>query len=293
MSSIEGTVLDAITGQPISGFSVRGSRPALADARASAISRTVEQREANAILQPTVPSLPVPGTAPSRESIYSEMTTNATGRFLLEGLAAGPTTVTFSKIGYLPQTIPYTLRSGQRTAGLLIQATPVGIVSGRVVDAAGRPAVNCRVTAFAFINTGGYPQQVNRGEETTNDRGEYRFWLLEPDRYFIGFQPPSVPSARPAFSVAEGALLYPGVDSLSKTEFIEVKAGNETRLKDVTFFRDAHFGEVRIHIRNDAGEPVKDLSFWFMNTTSTESIRGGTKVRGTQLRPLLTNRCTP
>jgi hypothetical protein len=303
-ASLEGLVLDALTGQPVSGFTVRGPRPAMTNFVASETSRLAEQNNTTAILQSSAraisASTPPNANRPSLESLRTMTTTEDTGRFLLDGITPGRTEIAFSKLGYVPQTLTYTLVPGRRTGGLVIRATPTGVVSGRVVDATGRPAVDVRVTAFAFGNTANMPQQRSRGETTTNDRGEYRLFNLEPDRYFIGFQQPLVRSSRPPFSVAEGATLYPGVDSFSRTEFIDVKGGLETRLKDTIFSTEARLGEVQIHIRNGSTEPAKDVSFWFMNTTGSESIATtaaslapGSRITGGRSRPPLNNVCKP
>lgn len=256
-ASLEGIVVNARTGERLSGVGV---------------------------FAPPPPSVLPPTTSPP------DVATDGSGSFLLERLLPERSAVTFRKPGYVPRAITYSLAAGRRTAGVVVRLNPTGVLSGRVFDATGKPAAAIVVTAFGLIYTSGYSELKNRGEAISNDRGEFRLTELLPDRYTLSFQSQAAQRFGLQVSTREPALLYPGVESFSKAESVEVIGGSETRLKDVTVPSTASLGEVRIHLNVGADEGSKDVLLWFQKATRSERIIDGRLIGSTPVRPAASER---
>ncbi len=256
-ASLEGIVVNARTGERLSGVGV---------------------------FAPPPPGVLPPTTSPP------DVATDGSGSFLLERLLPERSSVAFRKPGYVPRAITYSLAAGRRTAGVVVRLNPTGVLSGRVFDATGKPAAAIVVTAFGLIYTSGYSELKNRGEAISNDRGEFRLTELLPDRYTLSFQSQAAQRFGLQVSTREPALLYPGVESFSKAESVEVVGGSETRLKDVTFSSTASLGEVRIHLNVGAGEGSRDVLLWFQKATRSERIVDGRLIGSTPVRPAASER---
>src|SRR5262245_24629573 len=67
---------------------------------------------------------------------------------------------------------------------------PPGVIAGRVVDDDGRPMRGVRVRALVRASRDGPSEMTPRGNtSTTNDRGEFRLFWLEPGAYYILINP--------------------------------------------------------------------------------------------------------
>ena len=98
--------------------------------------------------------------------------TDATGAYSFAGLAAGSYSITFSKSGYLTQTVgPYSAAAGATTT--VDHDLHLNCLSGRVVSATGTPLAAATVTI-----TGG-------ATRTTDPAGYYTFWDFAPGTYSI------------------------------------------------------------------------------------------------------------
>src|SRR5262249_34752646 len=90
-------------------------------------------------------------------------------------------------------TIITLLFSGLATGGMLQvpAAHPTGVITGRGVDAEGRPMRRLERQALVYETDGAQWTLVPRGNPAaTNDRGEFRLFWLEPGTYYIGINPP-------------------------------------------------------------------------------------------------------
>jgi hypothetical protein len=216
----------------------------------------------------------------------SAVTTGNNGSFAVENLGTGRSIVEVSREGYAPASVLYDLSEGQRLKNIKIPMSPVGVISGRVFDKNGMPAVDVFVTPLYYYTVKGHRELV-RGQATrTNDRGEYRLGNLRRTSYFLVFAaqggpppkrgdgPPSplistplpqgpiiqrlVPEGEPGVTEIQTPLLYPGVSNLSLAEAVELKDGNEIRLRDVTM-GSTRLGKVDVRLRNSPGESPKDI----------------------------------
>jgi protocatechuate 3,4-dioxygenase beta subunit len=231
-----------------------------------------------------------PGVNPTAylQSLRPQTVTGSNGQFLFENITAGRTSISYSKPGYVSQSITYPFVSGVRTSGVVVRMQPTGVVSGRVFDRTGKPAIGIRVEVFGFAtgsnNTPAYAEMKRMGLTTTNDHGEYRFIELLPNRYIVSFQMPTDNRPGRESVSPEPALLYPGVDLVSKAEFISVKGNAEVQLKDMTFPSGSGLGEVHVHLSNGEASS-REIAIWFHNMTRWQYITNGTSAGSTPLRP--------
>jgi protocatechuate 3,4-dioxygenase beta subunit len=149
-----------------------------------------------------------------------------------------------------------------------------GIVHGRVLDGAGRPAVDVEVTLYQY-RPATFAHLAGRRPEYTDDRGEFRFFGLNPGQYVVGYaprefairEPPPFefggsgyrPTVRGEFAPLRSvpATLYPGARRLEDAGIIDLAIGEELELRDVTLAAPS-LG--RIELELDGGEtPPQDL----------------------------------
>ena len=100
-----------------------------------------------------------------------------------------------------------TLHSGETRQGFILRMTPLGAISGVVLDQDGDPLDGTMVSLWMPWFQRGKPGFVQRGGAATNDRGEYRITDVVPGRYVvmvngtgrqaIRIQPESVASVQP------------------------------------------------------------------------------------------------
>ncbi len=120
--------------------------------------------------------------------------TDAEGRYAIEGLPAGRYTITASKPGFVTLSYgqrhplgagtPVTLRDGERLV-VDLKLPRGGVIAGRIFDEDGEPvpAANVRVLRLQYQQ--GERQPVPLGGDQTDDRGAYRVYGLGPGEYVV------------------------------------------------------------------------------------------------------------
>jgi Carboxypeptidase regulatory-like domain len=120
-------------------------------------------------------------------------------------------------------------------SGVEVPISPLGVITGKVVDEDGEPLDSVTVLALrTSYNAGGKTlQQVSAAQ--TDDRGMYRIFDVQPGRYYLSAQP-----QRQFFMVgrqnperthsaipeeAYGVTIYPGVTEISQTSAHELSPG--------------------------------------------------------------------
>jgi protocatechuate 3,4-dioxygenase beta subunit len=256
-SILEGVVLDAETGAPLEGVAIYAPWPYW-----------------------------MPDPAPNASLMFSPTLTDKDGHFVRDNVygRGGRASPGFSKDGYQAPFLVFTILPGERASNAVVrmQRRKSGVISGRVVDGNGMPAVNVAVTVYRCDpSRAPVAGQVAR----TDDRGDYRVYGLQPGRYIVGFSsgaglilgsfppPPGTPTAT---SNSIGAVLYPGVGLVSKAEVVTVRNEEETRL-GVFALGLNRMGRIRFHILN-SGEPAKDFSMSIGITTRRIVLNSGEDV---------------
>jgi hypothetical protein len=151
------------------------------------------------------------GSIPGGEMRLSRnATTDEHGRFFIPSLPAGRYTLTASKPGHV--TISY----GQRQAGSGRPGTPIqlsdderfeahlqiprgGVLTGTVLDELGEATPGTSVRALRSVIENGQRTLQQGGTGTTDDRGIFRIYGLQPGEYVVCAMPRPPVNAGPSF----------------------------------------------------------------------------------------------
>src|SRR5262245_15251881 len=157
-TSLQGSVLKIVTGEPVSKAVVT-------------LSRTDSQRRAYAAI------------------------TGADGKFAFDDIDPAQYRLDASRTGYVRSEygarspnragLPITLTAGQRVADVVVQLVPAGTIAGRVFDRDGEPLANVNVEAVQYAYSDGDRVLNVVQAARTNDVGEYRLFWLHPGQYFV------------------------------------------------------------------------------------------------------------
>jgi protocatechuate 3,4-dioxygenase beta subunit len=234
------------------------------------------------------------------------ITTDSQGRFIIDNLATGSYELSAAKNGFARQVYGerapgrpgtlLTVSSGQMLKDVVFRLVPAGAVSGRVTDTRGEPIPGILVQLLRSS----YDGQGRRtfqpvSSARTNDRGEYRMYLITPGRFFVsaaaaGPSPDPSMMAVNRFDEPGFALVYyPGSRDPSGASSLEVQPGAETsaidfRLIPQQLFRirgrvlDVRTGglpravQLEIHPRGP-GSPGVHSPFMYNSTNATFEIR--------------------
>jgi protocatechuate 3,4-dioxygenase beta subunit len=237
--SLQGSVVDSKTGQPIKGaeLTLRGGGLGSQGSWVAGLSN---------------------GNEPAGATSDSE------GHFTFDGLAPGRYRVIASRNGYMSsggarsagglRAGMVTLSAGQR-GDVVVRLTPAAVIAGRVSTEGDEPVPNVFVQTMKYTYTNDKRQLTDVGTSTTNDRGEYRIWGLAPGKYYIRATHPRAQAPRPGAQVFV-PVFYPGVTDPSRTQPIEVHPGDEVTGIDLSFILQ-HSVRVSGRVVNTNGQPDK------------------------------------
>lgn len=190
-ATIDGTVKNVATGEP------------LVDVRVTV----------------TPESTPGMGIVPAATG--KSATTDAEGKFTITAVAPGQYTVAATRTLFFRARrgagpVVLTVGEGQRLTGVQILLSPTAVIAGRVIDERREPLRAVRVEALRREYRDGQRLWTPAGQNTTDDRGEYRLFNLAPGTYYIrATQNTSTP------------LYYPGVASSQNAVPVSVDVGSE------------------------------------------------------------------
>jgi hypothetical protein len=153
--------------------------------------------------------------------------------------------------------------SGQIVADLVLRLTPLGVISGRVLDPEGAPVSNANVIAGQVAYSAEGKRLAIRGGINSDDRGEFRLYGLVPGRYYIrvmplmegieatiSFGPAGAqrgyfqPLRNPVRGGAPPALAmtyYPNTPDVAQAAAVDVPAGGEARSIEIRVRRQARY----------------------------------------------------
>jgi protocatechuate 3,4-dioxygenase beta subunit len=133
-----------------------------------------------------------------------------------------------------------------------------GVVTGKVVDAEGRPMVEEWVSLVRTAQDG--TPQLFRGSPT-DDRGVYRIYGVRPGSYKVaaGRGEDSFQSGMPR---PYRRTYYPSADNAAEATAVEVTEGGETKDVDITFTRTVStYSATGRVVDGETGQPVANVSY--------------------------------
>lgn len=156
--SVEGTVINSVSGEPV--------------------------KKAHVTLVPFAKGA----------SRYSTVT-DAAGHFLIDEADAGRFQLMADRSGYIQPASPngnakysgaMTLEKGQKINEIVLKLAPQGVISGRILDEDGDPLGNVTIRCLGMFYDGGKQQLEDNGPgTTTNELGEFRLSGLSAGKYIV------------------------------------------------------------------------------------------------------------
>jgi protocatechuate 3,4-dioxygenase beta subunit len=207
--TISGTVVNSVTGEPI------------------------RQALVSVILAPNRREASGPQNAPlARSRAIDPVLTDSSGAFQVRGLLPGWVTVRAQKPGFTAASENLQQLDASRD-GLTIRLSPLGSISGRVLDAEGEPVPGVAIRAFESRIQDGRRELSSSRSVSTDDLGRYHLWNVAPRSYYILAagrrggtativgQPPSLPSAHEGFA----PVYYPAAADRASATSIAITPG--------------------------------------------------------------------
>lgn len=177
------------------------------------------------------------------ESGRGGVLTDGEGRFEIRDLAAGKYSVNARRPGYLSASFgqravegagtPLEIRDGQTVEKIVLRLVRGGVITGRVVDEFGDPAINVHVQVLRYSFQNGTrrlaPAGGGFGPNRTDDRGEFRLYGLPPGQYYVSARPENFMQPDGAAEASAPALsYYPNSPDPGGAQRVTVAAGRET-----------------------------------------------------------------
>jgi protocatechuate 3,4-dioxygenase beta subunit len=219
--------------------------------------------------------------------------TDQDGGYVFERLRPGAYTVAVEKTGYAAPIGPSNTRRvevavGQSIDGVDLHLEKGAVIAGRVLDPAGEPLADARVTAMRRVSSpGGAPPRLvpapGQGQQT-NDLGEFRIASLPPGEYYVAAMPrrmsgfgaaattPSTPAAgSPRTTIT--TTFYPGTPDQAAAHPVAVAAGAEVgnivfTMQSVPSFRVSGI------VVDEQGAPVTDAMVTLMGDPRSGMFMG-------------------
>jgi protocatechuate 3,4-dioxygenase beta subunit len=189
-----------------------------------------------------IPSPPQSELAPMGNA--QTITTDSQGHFVANGLAPGSYELSAVKNGFARQVYGerapgrlgtvVTVSAEQVLKDVVFRLVAAGAVSGHVTDTSGGPVTGILVQLLrSTYDAKGRRTFQPVSSARTNERGEYRMYLITPGRFFVSAAPvaTSDPSMMALNQVDEPGLVltyYPGSSDPSVASSIEIEPGSET-----------------------------------------------------------------
>ena len=229
--SIEGQVVNALTGEPLT--------------------------------KATIDLWPV---ANGHEMRYDTATT-AGGRFVIRDIEPGQYRLRANKRGYAageynPSGTSRTgttlsLDPGQHLRNVVLRVSPQAVITGRALDDDSEPLPNVGIYLFRYTFRRGKRQLEECDQANTNDLGEYRMFGLSPGRYYLSATPNDFSGGPQRYDSGRGyaPVYYPGATDPAGAKPIDLEAGTLLRGLDITMIKTR-----TVHVRGHVVDPTSKQS---------------------------------
>ena len=193
-------------------------------------------------------------------------TTDANGRFVIAAANPGRYGITATRtLFFQPRraagATQISLASDERMRDLEIFLMPTAVIAGRILDANRTPLRSVRVEALRLEYRDGNRIFVMAGQNTTDDRGEYRLFNLQPGTYMVRATQGTIASQ---FAMA----YYPGVSDPQYASELKVEAGDEIGAVDLSMQPGTEFF-VQFRL---GGVPAGNTAMFFVQRRNSKVI---------------------
>jgi hypothetical protein len=211
--AVEGVVVHAVTGQPLSGVHIRL----------------------------------VAGDFGSASEAYGAMSDSA-GRFSMARVPAGAYILSAERTGFVyvrktPVAGPaasLAVKAGEHMADLKLEMAPRAIVAGRVVDENGDPVAGVSMMLEAVSTDLPRGAGMVSGFNMSNDHGEFRL-RAAPGKYRVRAMPRPMYLAPEPEGPVYGPTYFPGTTNRDQASVVEVAAGGEVDGVEIRLARRSGF----------------------------------------------------
>ncbi len=222
----------------------------------------------------TVVLLPMSTYGPERKAV-GRATTDEDGRFRLTNINAGryqvlPITPTFvvpgNSTSFREQGKSVNLTDGETIEGIDFALVRGSVITGRVTDSDGRPVIgeNVRLALAGQSNNQRGSFFFNPFMYQTDDRGIYRIYGIQPDRYIVSVgEDGKEGTSRMGFGRSRfyTRTFHPGVTDAAKAGVVEVAEGGEATNVDITLGRPTTtYSASGIVVDAETGKPAPNLN---------------------------------
>ena len=224
------------------------------------------------------------------QAVVALVTSDAEGKYRISGLSAGQLNVSAVAPTYVLPTNPMygqgrvvNLSADETVEGIDFKLTRGGVITGRIVDADGRPVIEERIT-LTPVDDKGEPvrgqafRATNFFMYSTDDRGIYRLYGLPAARYKVSVGDDA------ARGTLRGAGFYPktyygNTSEAAKASIVDLTEGAEVKNIDITVGgRSRTYTVTGRIIDADTNQPLPgvDYSFGSLQTNQNQTYLNGT-----------------
>jgi hypothetical protein len=221
-----------------------------------------------------------------RDRVPSRATTDAQGRFAIDGLAAGRYDVRLDvpegQHGRVAPN-PVELRDSRGCAEVSGSVSYDGRVRGRVVDASGRgvPGLTIELTVPAGLDDSSGPERIRA---LTGQDGRYELRQIPPGRYIVGINTQRAADAPVPFP----RIFHPGVEALDGATRVALTGGQQTEIGDLVLPRAIRHVAISGVVLDPDGTPARDARVFLKGSAETDYILGEPAVTDASGRFMLT-----
>ena len=220
--------------------------------------------------------------------------TDGDGKFIFDDVTPGLYLLSASANGFVRNELggPVTgeigrgrkinITAGQPLKDFLIRMTPAGNVSGQIRDEEKWPAIGAEVQLLRVLyNAQGEKTYQALATTRADDRGEYRFFWVQPGRYYLAagtFTQAPQPIHANAPQDIYAITYYPGAMDATEATALEVRPGGELNAIDLTIPRQLSYrirGRV-VDSRPGVARGPLTISLLLKSATNNASAVGAT-----------------
>ncbi|MBI1760049.1 MAG: carboxypeptidase regulatory-like domain-containing protein [Acidobacteria bacterium] len=222
-------------------------------------------------------------------------TTDAEGRYRMNQVPAGSFRVAALAPGYVQtadNALPFeqgkavNLREGETIENMDFTLARGGVVTGKVMDPAGKPLVEERLSVWQLDAQGRKTSWNPPGAAfpmiQTDDRGLYRIYGLAEGRYLLAAGTSGADNVivTRVSGTTYKRTFYPDTTDETQAKAIEVSAGGEAKDIDIRLVADTvkGFGVLARVVDADTGVPVPNVRLMYSAIRGERGVMGGSMV---------------